>query len=223
VFLSEAAAYVYGEAPDVLMADAVRGAVARRLEWLDANFLAAINGYMAAAAKLGNQQLVDLLVTLREEVLAQVRSGGGIGAGRRRCFGVCWLRAARAEAIQHAFAVEPQAARSPPLSLTPIQLEPIHPYPTRRKQVTLRMPPSVRVLDAALQHDGISLRLKVLRTALAGGKGDVPAVDMESLSATANQFVDDMEDQEVRGWVWGWVGGATGGLRGGMGCQVYGW
>lgn len=71
-------------------------------------------------------------------------------------------------------------------------------------QVTMRMPPSVRVLDAALQQEGMSARLKILRKALAGGEGDLPGVDMESLSATANQFVDDMEDQEVGGWgFWG--------------------
>lgn len=59
------------------------------------------------------------------------------------------------------------------------------------------MPASVRVLDAVLQHESMAARLKVLRTALAGGKGDIPGVDMEALAATANQFVDDMEDQQV--------------------------
>jgi hypothetical protein len=81
------------------------------------------------------------------------------------------------------------------------------------------MPASVRVLDTALQSDSISARLKILRTALAGGRGDVPGVDMEALSATANQFVDDMEDQEVGAGdrvVW-WGGRAQGGMGGWVG------
>ncbi|KAI8473087.1 MAG: hypothetical protein J3K34DRAFT_501351 [Monoraphidium minutum] len=134
VFVSEAAAYMYSDAPEVALADAVRGAVVRRLEWLDANFLAAVNAYSEAARKLGNGQLVELLAMLRREVL---------------------------------------------------------------EQVTLRMPPPVRVLDAALQHDRVSARLKVLRSALGGGGGGLPGADMQALAATANQFVDDMEDQEV--------------------------
>ena len=134
VFVAEAAAYVYNESPDVALADAVRGAVARRLEWLDGNFLAAVGAYADAAARQGNAPLAKLLGVLRDEVLAQV---------------------------------------------------------------TLRMPAPVRVLDAALKHDRMSERLRVLRTALAGGAGDVPAADMQSLAATANQFVDDMEEQQV--------------------------
>jgi hypothetical protein len=79
VFLSEAAAYVYDDAPEVAMRDAVRGAVAKRLEWLDANFLGAVNGYMEASRRLGNPQLLDVLTMLREEVLAQVRWRRGAG------------------------------------------------------------------------------------------------------------------------------------------------
>lgn len=75
--MSEAAAYVYSDKPEVALADAVRGAVVRRLEWLDANFLAAINAYMEAARKLQNEQLLELLVMLREEVLGQVGGWGG--------------------------------------------------------------------------------------------------------------------------------------------------
>ncbi|GBF97706.1 hypothetical protein Rsub_09764 [Raphidocelis subcapitata] len=134
VFVSEAAAYLYEEAADVAMADAVRGAVARRIEWLDANFLAAVGAYGEAARQAGDGPLVELLGLLRDEVLSQV---------------------------------------------------------------TLRMPAPLRVLDAALQHDRITARLRVLRAALAGGRGDVPGVGMEALAATANQFVDDMEDQEI--------------------------
>lgn len=59
------------------------------------------------------------------------------------------------------------------------------------------MPPSVRVLDTALQHSNAQDRLQVLKTALAGGSGDLPGVAMDGLSTTANQFVDDMEDQQV--------------------------
>lgn len=132
VFVSEAAAYVFDSDADVALSDAVRGAVARRLEWLDGNFLAAVGAYADAAGRMGNAQLARMLALLRDEVLSQV---------------------------------------------------------------TLRMPAPVRVLDSALREERMGARLKVLRTALAGGAGDVPGSDMQSLAAAANQFVDDMEDQ----------------------------
>jgi hypothetical protein len=77
VFASEAAAYVTGEAPDVPLADAARGAIAKRLEWLDESFLAALGAYSEVAARAGNEPLVELLALLRGEVLAQVGAEGG--------------------------------------------------------------------------------------------------------------------------------------------------
>ncbi len=60
-----------------------------------------------------------------------------------------------------------------------------------------RLPPAVRVLDQALQLTNAQQRLQLLQKALAGGQGELPGVDMDSLSATCGQFIDDMEDQEV--------------------------
>lgn len=65
-------------------------------------------------------------------------------------------------------------------------------------QVSRRLPPAVRVLDQVLQLTNAQQRLQLLQKALAGGQGELPGVDMDSLSATCGQFIDDMEDQEVR-------------------------
>jgi hypothetical protein len=82
VFVSEATAYIYSEDPDVALADAVRGAVTRRLEWLDSDFLAAVGAYTEAAGKMGNGQLVELLEMLRKEVLGQVRRASWVARMR---------------------------------------------------------------------------------------------------------------------------------------------
>lgn len=42
------------------------------------------------------------------------------------------------------------------------------------RQVSLRLPAPARVLDLALREGDKDARLRVLRTALAGGEGDVP-------------------------------------------------
>lgn len=52
---------------------AVHDAISRRIEWLDGNFLAAINAYVVAAEQQGNPQLQRVLATIRSEVLQQVR------------------------------------------------------------------------------------------------------------------------------------------------------
>jgi hypothetical protein len=52
---------------------AVHDAISRRIEWLDGNFLAAINAYVVAAERQGNPQLQRVLATIRSEVLQQVR------------------------------------------------------------------------------------------------------------------------------------------------------
>lgn len=72
LFVSEATAMLSSEAPEISQAEALRSAVATRLEWLDANFLAALNAYCQAAQAQGDEVLMSMLVGLREEVLRQV-------------------------------------------------------------------------------------------------------------------------------------------------------
>jgi len=50
----------------------------------------------------------------------------------------------------------------------------------------------------ASRHRGKQERLGVLRSALAGGLGEVPGATLEALAMGATQFIDDMEEQEVR-------------------------
>jgi hypothetical protein len=59
------------------------------------------------------------------------------------------------------------------------------------------MPPSVQVLNAALNFSSRAGRASVVTTALGGGSGAVPACDLDSLGAAAAQLVEDMEDQQV--------------------------
>lgn len=73
MFLAEATAYLYAEQPELQMAEAVRSTVIKRLEWLDANFLAALNAYVSAAASRNDDVLLNLLTSIRNEVLQQVR------------------------------------------------------------------------------------------------------------------------------------------------------
>lgn len=54
---------------DVTLLQAVRNAVIKRLEWLDANFLAALNAYLAAPSVQRNDELSELLQAVRTEVL----------------------------------------------------------------------------------------------------------------------------------------------------------
>ncbi len=51
---------------------AIRNAVAERIEVLDANFLAALNGYIQVAAARQEEGLQELLEAVRDEVLRQV-------------------------------------------------------------------------------------------------------------------------------------------------------
>jgi hypothetical protein len=60
------------------------------------------------------------------------------------------------------------------------------------------MPPSVQVLNAALNYNSRAGRASVVSAALSGGAGALPACDLESLGAAAAQLVEDMEDQQVR-------------------------
>ena len=63
---------------------AVRGAVAKRLEWLDANFLSVLNAYLGAPSVAGRPELAALLGCVRDEVLGLVSTVGWL-AGRSRC------------------------------------------------------------------------------------------------------------------------------------------
>ncbi len=97
MFASEAAAYLSADPPELAQADAVRSAVSSRLEWLDANFLAALNVYVQSAQSSGDAALLELLVALREEVLLQV-------VGRMVPGGVCvvsMLEKAEEQALWH--------------------------------------------------------------------------------------------------------------------------
>lgn len=113
---------------------AARGAVVKRLEWLDGNFLAALNAALSTPTAMGTPELGMLLGAVRAEVLDLV------GA---------------------------------------------------------RLPPPVRVLNAALQHARRAGRRGIIATALAGGGGDVPAASLDELGAAVAQLVDDMEEQQV--------------------------
>lgn len=78
MFASEAAAFLSSDPPELAQADAVRSAVSSRLEWLDANFLAALNVYVQSVRSSGDAALLELLVALREEVLLQVGHSAGV-------------------------------------------------------------------------------------------------------------------------------------------------
>lgn len=51
---------------------AVRNAVVKRLEWLDSNFLAAVNAYLTLPTVRNNPELADLLQAVRQETLRLV-------------------------------------------------------------------------------------------------------------------------------------------------------
>jgi hypothetical protein len=54
LLLSEATSIISGDAPEVAQAQAIENAIADRLDWLDANFLAAVNAYIQVpGARLG--------------------------------------------------------------------------------------------------------------------------------------------------------------------------
>ncbi|MEW5305368.1 MAG: hypothetical protein WDW36_007911 [Sanguina aurantia] len=72
MFVAEAAAYIQSANVDLIQADAVRNAVVARIDLLDANFLASLNGYVKAATDRGDAQLSELLVAVADEVLRQV-------------------------------------------------------------------------------------------------------------------------------------------------------
>eukprot|EP00198_Chlamydomonas_reinhardtii_P005138 XP_001694474.1 predicted protein [Chlamydomonas reinhardtii] len=74
MFVSEAVAYLVRDQADQTELAAVRTAVARRVEFLDANFLAALTGFIRACDARGDRQLASLLMHVREEVLRQVAS-----------------------------------------------------------------------------------------------------------------------------------------------------
>ncbi|KAG2432564.1 hypothetical protein HXX76_008909 [Chlamydomonas incerta] len=153
MFVSEAVAYLVRDQADQSELAAIRTAVARRVEFLDANFLTALTGFIRACDARGDRQLASLLMNVRAEVLRQVAS---------------------------------------------------------------RMPSAAQVLDLALRHADKDARLDLLRTALGGGRGgraagatgpagaeglglglgeQVPAADLDTLSATASKFIDEMEEQ----------------------------
>jgi hypothetical protein len=51
------------------LSQAARNAVVKRLEWLDANFLAALNAYMLVPGVATNADMRGLLGAIRDEVL----------------------------------------------------------------------------------------------------------------------------------------------------------
>lgn len=69
----------------------VRGAVTKRLEWLDANFLAALNAYLAAPTLRDNPDLAALLAAVRQQTLELVGACCFVGQLRARG-GCCLLR-----------------------------------------------------------------------------------------------------------------------------------
>eukprot|EP00798_Chlamydomonas_sp_ICE-L_P028106 gene28106-31214_t len=67
-----AAAFLGEEDVTVSEQDAVRVTVISRIELLDSNFLAALNGFIQVAGQGSDEQLLNLLVLMRDEVLEQV-------------------------------------------------------------------------------------------------------------------------------------------------------
>jgi hypothetical protein len=90
MFVSNAVAYLQEDQPDQTELLAVRTAVKRRLEFLDANFLTALGGFVKAAEKRGDSQLGSLLANIRAEVLRQVSAcmpaAAQVRAGAPRAF-----------------------------------------------------------------------------------------------------------------------------------------
>ncbi|GIL92422.1 hypothetical protein Vretimale_6501 [Volvox reticuliferus] len=72
MFISEAVAYIQEDRSDQTELTAVRDAVARRLDFLDANFLTTLSGFIRACEQRGDAQLTRVLIAIREEVLRQV-------------------------------------------------------------------------------------------------------------------------------------------------------
>lgn len=208
MFVSEAVAYLVRDQADQTELAAVRTAVARRVEFLDANFLAALTGFIRACDARGDRQLASLLMHVREEVLRQVasrmpsaaqvrrafRCGRG-GAARRRAAGGWASGRQRARGFALAPATYSTKGQLPPATFTP---------------AVASLSSLIQVLDLALRHADKDARLDLLRTALSGGSGGaagpqllageaVPAADLDMLSATASKFIDEMEEQaEVR-------------------------
>lgn len=72
---------------------AVRGAVVKRLEWLDSNFLAALNAFLSLPGVRSNPDLTALLGAVRTETLQLV---SGLAAGcSANCLGGCFVACSR--------------------------------------------------------------------------------------------------------------------------------
>ncbi|EFJ38967.1 hypothetical protein VOLCADRAFT_108806 [Volvox carteri f. nagariensis] len=69
LFVSEAVAYIQNDRADQTELVAVREAVARRLDFLDANFLTTLAGFIRACEQRGDSQLCRMLTAIHEEVL----------------------------------------------------------------------------------------------------------------------------------------------------------
>eukprot|EP00195_Chlamydomonas_chlamydogama_P008745 CAMPEP_0202897154 /NCGR_PEP_ID=MMETSP1392-20130828/5993_1 /ASSEMBLY_ACC=CAM_ASM_000868 /TAXON_ID=225041 /ORGANISM="Chlamydomonas chlamydogama, Strain SAG 11-48b" /LENGTH=366 /DNA_ID=CAMNT_0049582727 /DNA_START=253 /DNA_END=1353 /DNA_ORIENTATION=- len=136
MFVEEAAAYISNAQAGLTEEEAVRRAVVQRLEYMDANFLAALNGYIKAVSAAGSDAapLTALLLAIREEVM---------------------------------------------------------------RQVTLRLPPAARALHLLAQEVDKDRRLAVMRAALSGGSGELPASTPDALVSSSTTFIDDMEEQTV--------------------------
>jgi len=74
MFVEVATADVLGEEPELTQSEALRGAIKKRLNDLDASFMAALAAYMRAAEARGDRQLIQILTFVREEVLAALTS-----------------------------------------------------------------------------------------------------------------------------------------------------
>lgn len=57
MFVSNSVAYVTEDEPDLKQAEAIRTAVMKRIEFLDANFLGALSGYEQALRAQGNSEV----------------------------------------------------------------------------------------------------------------------------------------------------------------------
>jgi hypothetical protein len=97
LLVEEASAYVLGQAEaDLQLNQAVRNAVVKRLEWLDSNFLAALNAFLSVPGVRGDPQLSELLSAIRQETLQLVRTWGKGSKGSRvllvSLLQPCWCR-----------------------------------------------------------------------------------------------------------------------------------
>uniref|UniRef100_A0A7S3VMY3 Uncharacterized protein n=1 Tax=Dunaliella tertiolecta TaxID=3047 RepID=A0A7S3VMY3_DUNTE len=189
LLVDQAASYLTEERPELNEMEAVRNAVIQRIELLDANFLAALNGYIQVASLRPNDGMLSLLLALRDEVLRQVSmrlppTARVMDAALQLMYkdnrvqllktAIDWKRTSSSGMEQ----VEPAASAS-------AAEEAGSPGPADQA--------STATIDvqAGDESDQEAAHMKELLAELPVG------VDADSMVATSSQLIDDMEEQQV--------------------------